>query len=137
MTFRTFIQKLAEQRNTSPRLGALMNAYSSTAVLYSPLTLIGVVTTIYGLWGKSWLAHYIPWMTFPILLMCMIGVILVAMVFFYKIVIPSQVAFAMQQNYKHRNPLVADMATSLQNDKDILAKLEAIEKRLEELEKNH
>ena len=123
-----FIEKLEKQRNTSPRIGALINAYSATAILYSPLTLIGVATTIYGLWGREMIQEWFPWFTFPMLVGCMVAFILLMMVFFYKVIIPSQIAFTMQQNYKHRNPLVADM-------KVVLKQLELISKRLDKLEK--
>jgi hypothetical protein len=148
MKLTTILGRITEQKKTTPKIGALMNAYSSTAVLYSPLTLIGVVTTLYGLWGRTYLAQYFPWMTIWHLLGIMIGIILVAMIFFYKFIIPSQVAFASQQTYKHRNPLVKDMKIVLLQQKIInirLANLEGksgikvdgieeIEKKITELE---
>ena len=130
MNVKTILGRITEQKKTTPKIGALMNAYSSTAVLYSPLTLIGVVTTLYGLWGRTYLAQYFPWMTIWHLLGIMIAVILVAMIFFYKFIIPSQVAFAMKQNYKHQNPLVRDMKITLLKQQVIDKRLEGIESKL-------
>ena len=122
-----FLAKLAKQRNTSPHLGAVLNTYSATGIIYAPLTLIGVATTIYGLWGAEVIRAWFPWFTILHMIGLMVMLILIAMLFFYKYVIPSQIAFSMQQNYKHRNPLVADM-------KKALKLLESIDKRVSELE---
>ena len=121
--------KLAKQRNTSPHIGAVLNVYSATGIIYAPLTLIGVATTIYGLWGAEVIRAWFPWFTIIHMIGFMILLILIAMIFFYKYIIPSQIAFSMQQNYKHRNPLVADM-------KKALKLLESIDKRVSELEDN-
>ncbi|KKM27442.1 hypothetical protein LCGC14_1574690 [marine sediment metagenome] len=125
--FRTIMVKLAKQRNTSPHIGAVLNVYSATGIIYAPLTLIGVSTTLYGLWGAELIRAWFPWFTVFHMIGLMVLLILVMMVVFYKVIIPSQIAFGMQQNYKHRNPLVADV-------QKILRKLESIEKRLEKLE---
>ena len=134
MSLKNILTKLLKQRTTSPVIGAFINAYSATAILYSPLTLIGVATTLYGLWGGQLIREYIPWFTTWMLLLCMVGFILVMMIFFYKIVIPSQYAFNVQQSYKHQNPMVTDILKGLENDEAILRKLNEIEKRLEKLE---
>lgn len=133
------ITKLVKQKKTSPVLGALINAYTSTSILYSPLTLIGVATTVYGLWGKATLVQWFPWMTFPILIGLIISFMIAMMVLFYKVVIPSLIAFNVQQSYKHQNPLVADMQEVLKQLKDdkeseIMKKLEDISVRLTKIE---
>ncbi len=81
--------KLAKQRNTSPHIGAVLNVYSATGIIYAPLTLMGVTTTVYGLWGGEIIRQWFPWFTFPMLFGCMILVYLIWMVVFYKVVIPS------------------------------------------------
>ena len=124
VSFNKFIEKLGKQRNTSPRIGALIHAYSSTAILYSPLTLIGVATTVYGLWGRDMITEWLPWFTFPMLVGCMVGFILIMMVFFYKVIIPSQVAWSVQQDYKHRNPLVKDIQKVIKNQGEFKETLE-------------
>ena len=126
--------KLAKQRNTSPHIGAVLNVYSATGIIYAPLTLIGVATTIYGLWGAEVIHSWFPWFTIIHMIGLMVLLILIAMIFFYKYIIPSQIAFSMQQNYKHRNPLVADVKKSLRNDKCILKELRDFNKRLKQLE---
>ncbi len=130
------ISRLTKQKSMSPTIGALINAYSSTAILYSPLTLLGVITTVYGLWGGEVIRNVFPWFSTWMLYALMISFVLVMMVVFYKIVIPSQYAFTVQQYYKHRNPMVTDIANGLENDKIMIKKLESIEKRLEVLESN-
>lgn len=129
------ITRLGKQRNMSPHLGAFLNVYSATAIMFAPLTLIGVATTIYGLWGRDIITEWFPWFSFPMLLGCMVALILLMMVVFFKYVIPSQIAFNMQQNYKHRNPLVRDMGKVLENQKDMKKNQEEINKRLDRLEK--
>jgi len=128
------ISKLAKQRNMSPHIGAMLNVYSATVIIYAPLTLMGVATTLYGLWGGEIIHKWLPWFTFPMLLCCMILIILLMMVLFYKVIIPSQIAFNMQQAYKHRNPLVADVQKILKQNAQSLERLEGIEKRLKDLE---
>lgn len=105
---RMFLAKLAKQRNMPPHMGALINIYTSTAILYSPLTLMGVATTVYGLWGQETIRGWIPWFTLWHLLGVMVLFILVMMVVFHKFVLPSIYAFQVQQQYKHRNPLAKD-----------------------------
>jgi hypothetical protein len=102
--------------------------------LYSPLTLLGVVTTVYGLWGGELIRKYIPWFTTWMLYATMVGIILCAMLFFYKYVIPSNQAFANQQTYKFKNPLFEAVTKCMANDEIIIKKLEALEKRFEDLE---
>lgn len=130
------IAKLAKQRNMSPHIGAVINIYQTTAIMYAPLTLIGVATTLYGLWGAELIREYLPWFTVWHLLGCMVAFILVAMVFFYKIVIPSIVAFTVQQTYKHRNPMAADLQNILKNQNAMFGELKNIKDRLVELEGN-
>lgn len=121
------IRKIITQKKTSPFLGAIISVYTSTAILYSPLTLIGVATTLYGLFGEVTIKKWLPWFSFPVLLAFMIVFILIMMVIFNKIVIPSMYAFQVQQQYKHQNPLVTDM-------KLVIKKLDEINKRLDEIE---
>lgn len=125
---------LATQRNMSPRIGALINVYQTTAIIYAPLTLIGVATTLYGLWGAELIRTYLPWFTVGHLVGCMIVVILLLMVFFYKIIIPSIVAFSVQQTYKHRNPMVTDLRRIQQKQDKILGMLDDIVERISRLE---
>ena len=111
--FKSMLTKLAKQKNTSPHIGAVLNVYSATGIIYAPLTLIGVATTVYGLWGAEFIRAIFPWFTVFHMIGLMVLLILVMMVVFYKVIIPSQIAFGMQQNYKHRNPLVADVQSYL------------------------
>jgi hypothetical protein len=130
---KNIIIKAMKQRNMSPTIGALINAYSSTAILYSPLTLIGVVTTVYGLWGGSVIRQWLPWFETWMLFLMMVVFVMVMMVIFYKVVIPSQYAFTVQQYYKHRNPMVTDINQCLENDKAIIKELTAIKKELADI----
>ncbi len=134
IVFDRIMVKLAYQRNMSPRIGALINIYQTTAILYAPLTLIGVATTIYGLWGAELIRGYLPWFTVYHLIGIMVGLILVLMIFFYKVIIPSIVAFSVQQNYKHRNPMVVDLQNILQNQADILKEIRNVKDRLGRLD---
>ena len=135
MSIKTRLIKILKQKNTSPHIGAVINVYSATGILYSPLTLIGVATTLFGLWGREIITKWLPWFTFPMLIGCMVLFILIMMVVFYKVIIPSSIAFNMQQNYKHRNPLVKDIKEGLRNDKLILKEIRDMKTRIEELEK--
>ena len=128
--------RLAKQRNMSAHIGAVINIYQTTAIMYAPLTLIGVATTLYGLWGAKLIREYLPWFTVWHLLSCMVLFILVMMVFFYKIIIPSIVAFTVQQTYKHRNPMAADLQNIIKNQKAMFGELKNIKDRLVELEGN-
>ena len=127
--------RLAKQNNTSPRIGALINVYQTTAIIYAPLTLIGVVTTLYGLWGSTIAKEHLPWFTVYHLVGFMVVFILIMMVFFYKVIIPSIVAFGMQQQYKHRNPLVTDIHEVLLKLDSNSDKLDSISTRLDKLER--
>jgi len=132
---KVILGKLAKQKSTSPHLGALINAYTSAAILYAPLTFLGVVTTVYGLWGAEQLRAWYPWFEFWHLVAIMVLFILVAMVAFYKVVVPSVYAFQVQQQYKHRNPLVADMQKVLKMLDETKVELRKTNERLEKLEK--
>lgn len=128
MKIKSLFTRLLKQRNMSPIIGAMINAYSSTSILFSPLTLMGVATTVYGLWGGEILRRIFPWFSTWMLFCAIIILVLIAMIIFYKVVIPSQYAFTVQQYYKHRNPMVTDINQSLENDKLILSILGKIEK---------
>jgi len=134
--FNRILAKLAKQRNMSPHIGALINIYQTTAIMYAPMTLIGVATTLYGLWGAELIKEYFPWFTVWHLLGGMVAFILVMMVFFYKIIIPSIVAFSVQQTYKHRNPMAADLQNILKNQNAMFGELKNIKERLAELEES-
>lgn len=131
---RRFYVALAKQKNMSPHLGALINIYQTTAIMYAPLTLIGVATTVYGLWGGDLIRKYLPWFTIWHLLGCMVLFILVAMIFFYKIVIPSIVAWSMQQAYKHRNPVATDLQNIIESQGVMLTEISDIKDRIDKLE---
>lgn len=131
---RKFITTLSKQQNVPPHLGAVINVYQTTAILYAPLTLIGVVTTVYGLWGSTLLREYLPWFTVWHLVGCMVLFILMMMVVFYKVIIPSIVAFNMQQAYKHRNPIAADLQNILKNQKELFKEIHNVSERLSRLE---
>jgi len=134
-SFKTILAKLTKQKKTSLHIGALLNAYSSTAIIYSPLTLMGVTTTVYGLWGAEVVRQWLPWFQVQHLLAMMVLFILVMMLFFYKVIIPSQFAFTVNQYYKHRNPMVTDLQTILKNQKAILRKQRNTDKRIDKTEK--
>ena len=118
---------ITKQYNTGPQIGGMINTYSSTGVIYAPLTLLGVMTTVYGLWGSTFIQGYFPWFGFCHLVGLMVLVILLLMLLFYKVIIPSMYAFQMGQQYLHRNPLVKDMGK-------VLKKLDEISSRLDKLE---
>ncbi len=132
--FKRIVAELAKQRNMSPHIGALINVYQTTAIMYAPLTLIGVATTLYGLWGGELIKKYLAWFTVWHLLGFMVLFIIVMMVFFYKIIIPSIVAFGAQQTYKHRNPMVTDLQNILKNQKAILGEIKNIKDKVAKLE---
>ena len=127
-------KSLTKQHNTGPYIGMLINTYSTTGILYSPLTFLGVVSTVYGLWGGTFLRTYLPWFTTFHLMGSMIIVGLIMMLIFFKVVIPSIYAFQVKMQYKHQNPLVADMQKALSNQSSILTMLDSINNRLDELE---
>ncbi len=124
---KTIKAKLAHQMNTSPFIGSLINVYSSTAIVFTPLTFLGVATTLYGLWGADAIQAWLPWFTFGHLIGVLVIFVLVLMVFFYKVIIPSMYAFQMQQQYKHRNPLVTDMQAVLEGQEKLSRRLGKIE----------
>ena len=127
--------RLTKQKDMSPRLGGLINVYSSTAVIYSPLTFVGVATTLFGLWGADAIKEWLPWFTFGHMVAVMVLFILLLMILFYKVVIPSMYAFQMQQQYKHRNPLVADVQEVLEELAQTNERLKETNDRLDGLEK--
>ena len=86
-----------------------MSIYSQTAVIYSPLTLLGVVTTVYGLWGNEYIRLWLPWFNAYHLFGIMVILLLVIMFLFHRFILPSYYAFQMQQSYKHRNPVTQDL----------------------------
>ncbi len=129
-----FAMRLAKQKKMSPYLGALITIYSSTAIVYAPLTLIGVATTIYGLWGGDMIRHWLPWFTIGHLLGVMVLFLLMLMVVFNKVVIPSLYAFQTQQQYKHSNPMVTDIQKILSQIEEVNKGQAEINERLNKLE---
>lgn len=135
MGIKKLVASLVAQKKTSPHIGALINVYTSAAILYTPLTFIGVATTLYGLWGADLLRSWFPWFTFGHLLIVMVCFMLLWMVFVYKVVIPSIYSFQVLMQYRHQNPLVADMQEVLKRLEETNAKLEKTQEELENIKK--
>ena len=132
MNLSQFKKRAFAQHKTGPGIGALLNVYSSTAVIYTPLTFAGVVTTVYGLWGGQLLRSWFPWFNTTHLFISMIVFILVAMVFFFKYILPSMYAFQVQQQYKHKNPLVEDIQKVLEGQAELKQMLTKLNQQLED-----
>jgi len=112
------LSKIIKQSEMKPWLGGAKDLLMRTMFYITAINFLLLAATAY----HTTLRPYLP-MSFWGFLAILVGLILIAMVFEYKIVLPSTIAFLNRQVYKHKNPLVEDVL-------EIKKKLDRIEAKL-------
>lgn len=113
-----------EQREVHPFLGVFYDVFVMTSPLMSIVSYIMLSTTAYTV-TRDWLLVYVPWMTFPLFILIVGVIYLVAMLLVYKFLYASYFAHRNNQEYKHKNPIRQDIA-------DLKSQLDRIERRYDE-----
>lgn len=126
----SFIDKyLYRQYAPGPWLGALKDL-SGRAIFYlTPVNLFMLAATTYHVTARDFIWQFAPWANFWMFFGVIVFGALCAMVFEYKVVIPSSVHFSNIQGYKHGNLLRRDVETLMREIEKISAKLDAIDAR--------
>ena len=125
-----------KQKETGTFIGGLKlqlarSGFYFTIINFGLILITAYYTTIHPLY---------PALPFGVFLACLIFLLVGLMIFEYTIIYPSEVAFTAHQIWKKkRNPLFDEIATIRKdldtqkgNSKEILSKLQTIEKALED-----
>ena len=109
------------QKELPPIIGVVYDVFMMTSPLMSIVSYIMLSTTAYAV-TRDWLVVWMPWLTFPVFLLSIGLIYLVAMICVYKFLYASYFAHRNRQEYKHKNPIRQDIA-------DLKEQLDRIEKR--------
>lgn len=101
-------------------VGVAYDVFMMTGPLMSIVSYIMLSTTAYTV-TRDWLVIWMPWLTFPVFLLGIVVVYLVAMVCVYKFLYAAYFAHRNNQEYQHKNPIRQDIS-------DLKAQLDRIEK---------
>ena len=117
-----------KQYDVGSWLGSIKNVYGRALSYQSITNIFLIALTAYNtLVLRPEFAGIVAWLNFPLFLGILLLVLLLFMVFCYKIEIPSDIRFGASQSWKHYNP-VRDYLFELGK------KLDDISERLEKLE---
>jgi|SRR3989304_7556199 len=127
------ILKIPEQKKLSPFWGGLKELLIRAMVYIGIINFILIMITAYHTAIKDIMP--IPfWLFFLVLTF----ILFVVMIFEYIVVLPSSIAFANRQSYKHDNPIKDDIIRILKKldeieivSKSSYQKIELLEKRYE------
>jgi len=92
-----------KQYNIGTWYGGVKDLYSRALTYQSFVNLFLLSVTAYTVILKDYIANYAPWITFPMFFFFFIALIALAMLFEYKFAMPSAIAWANAQGYKHQN----------------------------------
>jgi hypothetical protein len=111
-----------KQKELPPFIGIVYDVFMMTSPLMSIVSYIMLSTTAYAV-TRDWIIVWIPWLTFPVFLLSIGLIYLVAMMCVYKFLYASYFAHRNKQEYKHKNPIRQDIAS-------VREQLDRIEKSL-------
>ena len=111
---------IPSQKRVGRFLGGVKELLSRVTFYVSILNFLMLAVTAY----HTTIRYFLP-LPFWVFFATLAVIVVVAMIFEYTIVLPSQIAFLNWQVYTHDNPVRKDLER-------IMAKLEEIEKKLEE-----
>ena len=116
---------LVKQYNFGPWLGGFKDLFSRTMLYISIINFILIAITAYDVTLRSFVLQYLPWISFWIYLVILIGVVLLAMVLEFKFIIPSHYTFLNKQEFEHQNLIrkeLEDIRKELQELREELKK---------------
>lgn len=127
------------QYHTGAWLGALKGLFSNATFYLTPINLFMLAATTYNTTAREYIHQFAPWFNFFMFFGLLICIALGAMMFEYKVVIPSSVRFNVIQNWVHGNPAKAEFAkvnTELKEIKELLSELkDSADKKREAINK--
>lgn len=100
------------------RLGGIKNLFTRTAFYISLVNFLMLATTTYVIVVKEY--FQLPFWMFMFGIICLV---LIAMIFEYTIMLPSEIAFGNWQVYTHDNPIRRDLE-EIKKDLEYLKKKE-------------
>ena len=124
---------LLKQYNIGPWFGGLKNLYTRALVYQGMISIFLVALTAYNtLTLREEFRDIANFINFPIFIAVLFCLLVAFMVFAYKVEMPSSIAFANIQAYKHQNLIRKQIAEMKKEHKE---QLDLILEKLEELEK--
>lgn len=97
--------EVTKQHNTGYKIGGLKDLLARVLFYVSGMNFVLLAATAYHTTLREPIHEYVPWFTFPLFLGTMIALVLIAMALEYKLVLPSSMAYANLQMYKHQSLL--------------------------------
>ncbi len=117
--------KWTEQK-VIPFIGEFRQLFSGASIWISMITFIFAAIAAYNTPIMESIKVFIPWLSFPIMLVFVIVAVLILMLLEHKYVQPSVLAYWNQMQYQHNNPLKEDVAR-------IAKQIEVLSKDVEKL----
>jgi len=115
---------LTKQYNLGIKFGGFRILVANVMFYVAMVNFFLISVTAYSTTLRDPIKLYLPWFNFPIFVGIMIAFFIVGAIMEHKFIIPAVTRYSNSQVAKHENPI-------MQNTVQILAKLEEMEKAIE------
>jgi len=126
---KTVRTKMKRQLKGNIRLGGFVDTLAFTMFWMSLVNFLMMAVTTYTV-TREYTISIFPWFSIWIFLSILGLIIATVMVFEYKLVYPSRVAFRNQQEYAHDSPIKEDLDQIKETQEHLRRDLEAIKEKL-------
>ena len=126
---KTVRTKIKRQLKGNIRLGGFVDTLAFTMFWMSLINFLMMAVTTYTV-TREYTISILPWFSIWIFLSLLGLVIATVMVFEYKLVYPSRVAFRNQQEYAHESPIKKDLDKIKESQEQSRRDIEAIKEKL-------
>lgn len=117
---------LFNQHKPRLMLGLARDMLTRAQSYYGLMNASMMMITVYTV-REGTIKSHLPWMNFMIFFAFIVLMLIVVMIFDYKMVYPSQIAFHQHEAWKHRSPVRKDfeaLKLELEDMKKILSRIE-------------
>ena len=126
---KTVRTKIKRQLKGNIRLGGFVDTLAFTMFWMSLINFLMMAVTTYTV-TREYTISILPWFSIWIFLSLLFLIIATVMVFEYKLVYPSRVAFRNQQEYAHDSPIKQDLKDVKDEQKLVREDLDKIKAKL-------
>jgi len=113
-------------------LGLARDMLTRAQSYYGLMNASMMMVTVYTV-REATIKSHLPWMNFMIFFAFIVCMLIVVMIFDYKMVYPSQIAFHQHEAWKHRSPVRKDFEALRAQLNEQAKELQKICKALEEM----
>lgn len=101
--------KITRQHNPGYQIGGIKDLLIRVLFYVSGINFVLLAATAYHTTLREPIHQWMPWFTFPMFLGILVVLVSLSMVLEYKLVLPSTMAYLNLQQYKHQNPIKAQL----------------------------